>query len=176
MNTNERTIRVFTSRGTNVSITTDVGTWGELKPLVAEHFDMSNLQAAESVNKTTLEHVDARLPETDFILFLRPVKSKAGSEEASDFIKAFFMKLEQDKQEALRQEAAEHESAFVQETPATRAIKVLEELEESVLAEISQARLDIADIFEIELEDQEESRPNISDEDQDILDDFMSGF
>lgn len=53
-------------------------TWGELNAEINRDFDLSNLKATENVNKTTLEHVDAVLPEGEFRVFLRPVKTKSG--------------------------------------------------------------------------------------------------
>lgn len=79
-----KTIRVFTSRGSQNTITTDATTWGELKPQIEEFYDLTNLQAAESVNKTSLIHKDAVLPDQDFVLFLRPVRTKAGGSIPSE--------------------------------------------------------------------------------------------
>jgi hypothetical protein len=76
---NQRVITVFTSKGKKQKITTDVTTWGNLKPLVEEHYDLNNLQATENIGKTTLMHVEAALPASDFVLFLRPIKTKSGS-------------------------------------------------------------------------------------------------
>ena len=76
---NQRIITVFTSKGGKTKIETDVTTWGELKPLVEETIDLTNLQPTESVTKTTLLHSEAILPVMDFVLFLRPIKQKAGA-------------------------------------------------------------------------------------------------
>jgi len=73
-----RTVTVFTSKGKKQKIETVATTWGELKPEVEAHYDLSNLQPTENVNKTTLTHQDAVLPEGNFVLFLRPVKTKSG--------------------------------------------------------------------------------------------------
>lgn len=75
---NQRTITVFTSKGGKQKIETEVKTWGELKPLVEEYYDLDNLSPTENVNKTTLNHKDAVLPEGNFVLFLRPIKTKSG--------------------------------------------------------------------------------------------------
>lgn len=56
-------------------------TWGELNAEINRDFDLSNLKATENVNKTTLEHVDAVLPEGEFRVFLRPVKTKSGGHD-----------------------------------------------------------------------------------------------
>lgn len=75
-----RIVTVFTSKGKKQKIETTATTWGELKPQVQEHYDLSNLQPTENVNKTTLTHQDAVLPEGNFVLFLRPIKTKSGIE------------------------------------------------------------------------------------------------
>ena len=56
-------------------------TWGELNAEINKDFDLSNLKATENVNKTTLEHVDAVLPEGEFRVFLRPTKTKSGNHD-----------------------------------------------------------------------------------------------
>jgi len=73
-----RTVTLYSTKGGKQKVETDAKTWGELKPLVEEHYDLKNLQPTENVNKTTLTHQDAVLPEGDFIIFLRPVKPKGG--------------------------------------------------------------------------------------------------
>lgn len=75
-----RKIKIFATKGKNkATIETDVTNWGDLKVLVeAEGYDLSNLAATENRNRTTLEHKDANLPEGDFTIFLRPVKTKSG--------------------------------------------------------------------------------------------------
>lgn len=91
-----RTIKVFSSKSGNIkSYETDVTTWGALRELIQNDYDLANIKAAESVGKTSLEHIDAVLPETDFTLFLRPAETKSGLDfnsasfkEMRDFIKA----------------------------------------------------------------------------------------
>lgn len=73
-----RKVIVYSSKGQRKSYETEASTWGELKQLIEFDYDLSNLQATENINKTTLEHVDAKLPEGDFVLFLRPIHQKAG--------------------------------------------------------------------------------------------------
>lgn len=77
-----RKVTVFATRGqSRATIMTSAETWGELQEeVIGNGFDLEKLEAGESVNKTTLKHNDAKLPEQDFILFLRPKESKAGSE------------------------------------------------------------------------------------------------
>lgn len=91
-----RTIKVFSSKSGNIkSYETDVTTWGALRELIQNDYDLSNIKAAESIGKTSLEHIDAALPETDFTLFLRPAETKSGLDfnsasfkEMRDFVKA----------------------------------------------------------------------------------------
>lgn len=75
----QRTITVVATKGGRIEkITTDAATWGDLKALIQDKYDLSNLKAVENINKTTLEHIDAALPEGDFRLFLRATKTKSG--------------------------------------------------------------------------------------------------
>ncbi len=69
---------VATKNGRIKKYTTDARTWGDLKELIQDEYDLTNLKSTENVNKTTLEHIDAVLPEGDFRLFLRPSKTKSG--------------------------------------------------------------------------------------------------
>lgn len=165
MSTNERTIRVFTSRGTNVTLTSDASTWGELKPLVEEHFDLSNLQAAESVNKTTLEHRDARLPNENFVLFLRPVKSKAGNDELEGFFDALFKKIKGE-EDAEREPVIEEEVDIEQEV-----IKALHKYKEECSLSFNTLVRRLQSLFK-----EGEEAPKLDPETQNIVDDFMDGF
>lgn len=61
-------------------ITTDVTTWGQLKPVLsANGFDPSGLKAMLQATKVTLENDSAVLPDGDFVLFLTPGKVKSGN-------------------------------------------------------------------------------------------------
>jgi len=82
---NQRTVTLYSTKGGSQKVQTDVSTWGELKPIVAGRYDLSNLQATESVGKTTLEHEDAALPAGDFVLFLRPIRTKSGMASYEDY-------------------------------------------------------------------------------------------
>ena len=90
-----RTIKVFSSKSGNIkTYQTDVTTWGALRELIQQDYDLTNIKAAESIGKTSLEHIDAALPETDFTLFLRPAETKSGLDfsnmsfkELRDYIK-----------------------------------------------------------------------------------------
>lgn len=75
----KRVITVISTKGGRIEkFTTNVSTWGDLKMLIQDNYDLNNLKAVENINKTTLEHIDAALPEGDFRLFLRPSKTKSG--------------------------------------------------------------------------------------------------
>ena len=63
---------------------TEATTWGELVETIQRDFDLSNLKANENINKTTLEHIDAKLPEGPFRVFLRPTKTKSGNTDFSN--------------------------------------------------------------------------------------------
>ncbi len=55
-------------------------TWGELKNiLINNNLEVNSFVASESINKTTLESDDAKIPQENFILFLRQKDTKAGS-------------------------------------------------------------------------------------------------
>lgn len=63
----------------SLGIVEEIKTWRVLKNiLLSDGYDLQNLKATENVNKTTLEHIDAVLPEGDFRLFLRPSETKSG--------------------------------------------------------------------------------------------------
>lgn len=80
MSTQERVITIFSTKGKNkTKITTDATNWGQLKELIiGEGYDLANLAAVENKRRSTLENVQAELPEGDFTVFLRPVKTKSG--------------------------------------------------------------------------------------------------
>lgn len=73
-----RKITIYSTRGGKKILETNVSTWGELKNMISEHYDLSNLKATENINKTTLERDDSLLPNESFVLFLRPTETKAG--------------------------------------------------------------------------------------------------
>lgn len=100
-----RTITAFSTRGKNkAKIETDVTTWGELKPLLAnEGFDLSTLAATESVKRTDLAHVDAVLPEGNFTVFLRPNKTKSGADYTSMSYRELKSLLNDSDKEALKE-------------------------------------------------------------------------
>ena len=80
----QRKITVFSTKGKQKAhIDTDVTTWGELKSLISdEGYDIDSLNAIENVNRTTLQHKDAKLPEGEFTVFLAPKKTKSGGKKA----------------------------------------------------------------------------------------------
>lgn len=82
---NQREITIYATRGGKTEkITTDVTTWGALRPLVQRAgYDLSSLLAAESFTKHDLVNDLALLPVENFRLFLRPRQTKSGAEELS---------------------------------------------------------------------------------------------
>lgn len=76
-----RTITVYSTKNTTVKrYETETTSWEEFRNmLVADGYDLHNLQATENVNRTTLLNLDAVLPNQDFVLFLRPVETKQGA-------------------------------------------------------------------------------------------------
>lgn len=93
MNTREITV-VATKGGRIEKIETNVSTWGELRELIQDKYDLQNLKAVENINKTTLEHIDAVLPENNFRLFLRPSKTKSGA-SSPDFSSMSFAEMKE---------------------------------------------------------------------------------
>lgn len=89
----QRKITVYSTKGKRKSVfESDATKWSELHSLLQDDgYDLSNLQATENVNKTTLKHQDAKLPEGDFTIFLRAEKTKSGA--ASKYDKMSFKEL-----------------------------------------------------------------------------------
>ena len=83
MSTRKVTV-VSTKTNKIMNYETEATTWGELVETIQRDFDLSNLKANENINKTTLEHIDAKLPEGPFRVFLRPTKTKSGSTDFSN--------------------------------------------------------------------------------------------
>ena len=74
-----RTITLYPTYGKHVKVETEVTTWGELEQIAIENgIDTSTLLATESVNKTDLNHKEAKLPEGNFVVFFRKKDTKAG--------------------------------------------------------------------------------------------------
>lgn len=75
-----RKITVYSTKGQKKKeYNTNVETWEPLRNMLeSDGYDMKDLLATETVNKTTLEHNEATLPEGDFIIFLRQAKNKSG--------------------------------------------------------------------------------------------------
>lgn len=76
-----RTITVYSTKNTTVKrYETETTSWEEFRNmLIADGYDLHNLQATENVNRTTLLNLDAVLPNQDFVLFLRPIETKQGA-------------------------------------------------------------------------------------------------
>ena len=81
---NLRTVTFFSTKGLQkAKIETDVTLWKELAVLATQNgYDLDKLHATESVTKTDLVHPEALLPVGNFVLFLRPKKTKSGLEVA----------------------------------------------------------------------------------------------
>lgn len=98
--TSTRTITTVSTRGEKVKIAFTGNTWAELKRLLTSGgediegrrfspFNLNNMKCVESLNRTTLEHPNAIVPNQDFNLFLMPLKNKSGG-PARDKVKALF--------------------------------------------------------------------------------------
>lgn len=104
-------ITVIATGKDNKTLNSDVviKTWGELQDVLSsEGYDLSNLKPTENINKTTLEHNDAALPEGDFRLFLRPSKTKSGNNYASMGFKDLRSKINE-----LGEDAKKHLSSLI---------------------------------------------------------------
>jgi hypothetical protein len=103
-----RVISIISTRGEKVKVPFSGTAWADLKKILERGgtdvngksfsaFSLSNMKCVESINKSTLEHPQAVVPDGDFSLFLMPVKSKSGASlsrtEAYGKIKGF---IEQD--------------------------------------------------------------------------------
>lgn len=111
----QRTITVYATKGQRMAkVETSATTWKELKPEIqSKGYDLASLHATESVNRTDLSHQDAKLPEGNFTLFLRPKKTKSGIEGANDMS---FRELREEVKKAMESDnahACEHFNNFV---------------------------------------------------------------
>lgn len=76
-----RTVKFYTTLGKLLKVQTDATIWGELKLLAQnEGINTNELKAMVNVNKTTLDHDEAQLPEGEFTVFFTKINSKAGVE------------------------------------------------------------------------------------------------
>ena len=100
-----RKITVYSTRGASGSFESDATTWGAIMGEVANIAgNLENLIATENKNKTNLGHVESVLPEGDFTIFLRPEKTKSGSD--LDFYGMSFKELREyirDGEESIKQ-------------------------------------------------------------------------
>lgn len=63
----------------NKEIMTAAATWGQLEgELVGQNINVAGMKVMVRETKANLEHRDAVLPTTDFVLFLTPGKVKSG--------------------------------------------------------------------------------------------------
>lgn len=103
----QREITIYATRGGDLKkITTDVATWGELKPLIqAQGFDVKNLLAAESITRMDIVNNMAILPTVPFRVFLRPTQTKSGydSKTVRGYIQAAIAKEGQSAKEHFNQ-------------------------------------------------------------------------
>lgn len=88
--TEQRVITIVTTRGQKIKLGFEGSEWAALKSKLEaggtdingnryDRYDLSNIKCVESVNRTTLEHPKAIVPDGNFNLFLMPYKSKSGS-------------------------------------------------------------------------------------------------
>lgn len=80
-----RKISIYATSGkTDVSydVSTDVTKWGELKEILEEKggHTFENMQVVENIRRNTLDSPDAIIPEGDFTLYFRPIKTKSGAD------------------------------------------------------------------------------------------------
>lgn len=87
-----RVITVVTTRGEKVKLNFAGTEWFELKKILEQGgkdvdgknfsgYNLSNMKCVEGINKSTLEHPKATVPNNNFNLFLMPYKSKSGATE-----------------------------------------------------------------------------------------------
>jgi len=92
----EVVITIVTTRGKSTKIKySGPKVWESLKPVIQQAgYNLDNMKAVEGVNRHTLEHPQAVLPDGDFRVFLMPYESKGGAKRAElyatirDFIEA----------------------------------------------------------------------------------------
>lgn len=80
MTNNSRVITVISTRGNKLNRYTmgqDL-TWGDVKSVISADYDLDGLKVVESVGKTTLDLNEAKIPNGDVRIFMRPAKTKAG--------------------------------------------------------------------------------------------------
>lgn len=111
VNAPQRVITVITSRGERRKIPFAGTRWGDLKSIMEKggtdangdtypRYDLSNMKCAESVRKSTLEHVDAEIPDGDFNLFLMPYKTKSGATDRAEAYAAIQKAIKDDGEKA----------------------------------------------------------------------------
>lgn len=95
-----RVINIVPTKGTKTSIVYNGSDWAGLKSLLEKGgkdisgntfspYSLRDMKCVENINKTTLEHPKAQLPDGNFNLFLMPYKSKSGG-PARDKVKQLF--------------------------------------------------------------------------------------
>jgi hypothetical protein len=118
-----REITVITTNGEKKVIETDVTKFKDLKPLlISNGYSLSNMKVVESVNRTTLEHVEATLPPGNFKVYLLPYKSKSGAAAKKAAPKKAIAK------KAVAKKAAPKKAAKKTATKAAKPAKVAKEV------------------------------------------------
>lgn len=75
-----REIRIYSTNGVSGTISTNVTTLGALKPLLMERgINFDGMKMLVGATKNELSEDVALLPDTDFKLYLMPVKTKSGN-------------------------------------------------------------------------------------------------
>lgn len=73
-----REVTIISTTGKEKSYMTDAATWGALIPIISNDFSLSGLVASENITRTILAFDDSKLPDVNFIIYLRPEKTKSG--------------------------------------------------------------------------------------------------
>lgn len=77
-----KNVTIVTTKGRNQQLQTNASTWGQLiTELDNAGLSVDGMKAIIGQTKVTLESTEAELPQTNFTLFLSPVKIKAGANE-----------------------------------------------------------------------------------------------
>ena len=81
-----KNVTIVTTKGRNQQLQTNASTWGQLlAELENTGLSVDGMKAIVGQTKVTLESTEAELPQTNFTLFLSPVKIKAGADYDLNF-------------------------------------------------------------------------------------------
>lgn len=154
----QRVITIVASRGEKVKINFLGNSWSELKELLTKggqdingnnfsRYDLGNTKCVESINKTTLEHAQAVLPDGDLNLFLMPVKSKSGSMSRTEINAAIKKHIEKDGDKA--KQHFSHEGKNYTQVSSDLLAQKLESYAPGTSKNVSKAKAQaIADVVE----------------------------